>query len=197
MKIVLLYISCIIIICVSCKKKELVETAPKMEKKYINDPLVYEVINAVLELPEFKKDSVDYMIDFANPLLFDLEMDGDNFYGYAEEYFGEFDKVAIENQKEALKYSYYQKGKINNITLVDYDLTNIKTDQQFDSLNQSLNKYLPYVAISFPIFNKQKNTAFMFYHHNCGFLCGYGKKLFVKKINGKWQIVLVYEEYIS
>ena len=181
----------------SCQKKEVIQNAPKIEKQYITDPLIYEVINAVLDMHDFKKDSAEYMLDFANPSLFDLEMDEDNLYGYVEEHFGEIDKAEIENQIKSSRYSYYQKGKINNIKLIGYDLTNIKTDKQLDSLNQSIKDYTPNITISFPIFNKQKNVAFLSYHYNCGFLCAHGKTFFIKKINGKWEIVFVYEEYVS
>ncbi len=101
----------------SCQKKEVIQNAPKIEKQYITDPLIYEVINAVLDMHDFKKDSAEYMLDFANPSLFDLEMDEDNLYGYVEEHFGEIDKAEIENQIKSSRYSYYQKGKINNIKL--------------------------------------------------------------------------------
>jgi len=196
MKNIFLFISCLTFL-FSCKKKEVIQTAPKIEKEYITDPLVYEVINAVLEMPEIKKDSAEYMLNTSNLFLFSLETDEENFYGYAEEHFGEVDKVGIENQIKLSRSSYYQKGKINNIKLIDYDLTNIKTHKQLDSLKQSTKDYTPYVTISFPIFNKQKNVAFLSYNYDCGYLCAHGKKFFIKKINEKWEIILVYEVYIS
>jgi len=181
----------------SCQKKEVIEPTQKIEREFINDPLVYEVVNAVLEMHDFKKDSAEYMLTFTNPLLFDLEIDEENFYGYAEEYFGEIDKIEIENQIKSSKHCYYLKDRINNIELIDYNLTNIKTDEQLDSLNKSVKKNIPYILISLPIFNKEKNAAFLSYHYDCGYLCAHGKKFFIKKVNGKWEIALVYEEYIS
>lgn len=196
MKVFFLII-CTSLLFFSCQKKEIIEPDPKNEKQYITDPLVYEVINAVLKMPEIKKDSAKYMLNTSNLFLFSLEIDGENFYGYAEEHFGEVDKFEIENQIKLSRSSYYKKGKINNIKLIDYDLTNVKTHKQLDSLKESTKEYIPYISISFPIFNKQKNVAFLSYHYDCGFLCAHGKKFFIKKVNGKWEIVLVYEQYIS
>src|SRR5690606_33671727 len=148
-------------------------------------------------MPEIKQYAPEYMLNFANPDLVDLGMVEERFYRYAEKYFGELDTVSINNQIKKSRYSYYQKGKINNIKLIDYDFINIKTQEQLDSLNQSIKKYLPYVTIGFPIFNKEKNVAFVSYHYECGFLCAHSKKFFIKKINGKWEIIFVYDEVIS
>ena len=182
----------------SCNKKE-EETQPvqKIEKEFIEDSLVYEVVNAVLEMPEIKEYEVEYMLNFANPDLVDLERVEEKFYRYAEKYFGEVDTVSINNQIKKFRYSYYQKGQINNIELIDYDFINMNINHKLDSLNQSLEKYSPHVTISFPIFNKEKNVAFMSYLYECGFLCAHSKKFFIKKINGKWEIIFVYDEYIS
>lgn len=181
----------------SCQKKEAIKSTQKIERELINDPLVYEVVNAVLEMPEIKKDSAKYMLNTSNLFLFSLEIDGENFYSYAEEYFGEIYKIEIENQIKLSRSSYYQKGKINNIKLIDYDLTNVKTHKQLDSLKESTKDYTPYITISLPIFNKQKNVAFLSYNYDCGSLCAHGRKFFIKKINGKWEIILVYEVYES
>lgn len=174
----------------SCQKKEIIKSAPIIEKEYITDPLVYEVIDAVLEMPDFKKDSAEYMLNFANPLLFDFEMDRENFYVYAEEHFGEIDTIEIENQINSSRNSYYQKDKINNIELIDYDVTNIKSDEQLDSLNQSIKKYIPYILISFPIFNKQKNAAFCHIITIVVFCVRTAKSYLLKKLKGNGRLFL-------
>ncbi|HLV46731.1 MAG TPA: hypothetical protein VKY32_06790 [Flavobacterium sp.] len=194
----LILLTSMIFLLFSCNKKE-EETQPvqKIEKEFIEDSLVYEVVNAVLEMPEIKEYEVEYMLNFANPDLVDLERVEEKFYRYAEKYFGEVDTVSINNQIKKFRYSYYQKGQINNIELIDYDFINMNINHKLDSLNQSLEKYSPHVTISFPIFNKEKNVAFMSYLYECGFLCAHSKKFFIKKINGKWEIIFVYDEYIS
>ena len=194
----LLLLTNILFLLFSCnKKEEKTKAVQKPEKEFIEDSLIYEVVNAVLEMPEIKKDSAKYMLNAASTFHFDLGMNGDEFYHSAEKYFGEIDTIAIENQIKKSRYSYYQKGKINNIELIGYDFINTKTQEQFDSLNQSIKKYLPYITVGFPIFNKEKDVAFISYHYECGFLCAYSKKFFIKKINGKWEIILVYDESIS
>lgn len=189
--------SVLFITLLSCNKKQENKPIQKIEKEYIDDPLVYEVINAVLEMPEFKKDSAKYMLNTANMFLFDLGMDGEEFYSYAEKYFGTVDTISIENQIKESRYSFYQKDKINNIQLIDYDITSIHTDEELDSLTNSVNNYIPNISLSLPVFNKEKDVAFLSYHYECGFLCGHGKKIFIKKVNRKWEIIFVYEEYIS
>src|SRR5690606_14911352 len=194
----LILLTSMIFLLFSCNKKE-EETQPvqKIEKEFIEDSLVYEVVNAVLEMPEIKEYEVEYMLNFANPDLVDLGMVEEKFYRYAEKYFGEVDTVSINNQIKKFRYSYYQKGQINNIELIDYDFINMNINHKLDSLNQSLEKYSPHITISFPIFNKEKNLAFISYLYECGFLCAHNKKFFIKKINGKWKIIFVYDEYIS
>ncbi|SEH88784.1 hypothetical protein SAMN02927937_01958 [Paenimyroides aquimaris] len=181
----------------SCNKKEENKPIQKIEKEYITDPLVYEVINAVLDMPEIKKDSAKYMLNTANLFLFDLGMDGEDFFFHAEKYFGAIDTVSIENQIKKSRYSFYKQEEIKSYQLIDYDLTSINTDEELDSLNNSVNKYIPHLSISFPIFNKEKNIAHISYYYYCGFLCGLGKQMFIKKVNNKWEILIVYNETIS
>ena len=179
----LLLLTNILFLLFSCnKKEEKTKTVQKPEKEFIEDPLVYEVVNAVLEMPEIKEYEVEYMLNFANPDLIDLGMVEERFYRDAEKYFGEIDTVPINNQIKKFRYSYYQKGKINNIELIDYDLTNIKTDEQLDSLSESIREYTPSISISLPIFNKEKDVAFISY----SYFPHYGKCIIVSKNNGKW-----------
>lgn len=196
MKNIFLYISCFTLF-FSCQKKVIIQPAPKIEKEYITDPLVYEVINAVLEMPEIKKDSTKYMLNTANLFLFDFGMNGEDFYFHAEKYFGAIDTVSIENQIKKSRYSFYKQEEIKSYQLIDYDLTSINTDKELDSLNNSVNKYIPHLSISFPIFNKEKNIAHISYYYYCGFLCGLGKQMFIKKVDNKWEILIVYNETIS
>ncbi len=54
-------------------------------------------------MPEIKKDSTKYMLNAANLFLFDLGMDGEDFYFHAEKYFGAIDTVSIEKSNKKIK----------------------------------------------------------------------------------------------
>lgn len=176
----------------SCNKK--VESKPilKIEKEYIDDPLVYEVVNAVLDLPEIKNDSAKYMLNTANVFMLDIAFEKDNFHYSIIKYFGEFDSLSINNQIKRSRYSFYKQEFINNYQLVDYDLTAIKSDSDLDSLRNLSNKYLPNKSISYPIFNKTKTIAFISYN----FHPHYGKSFFISKKENKWEIIEYYDQYI-
>lgn len=189
--------SVLFITLLSCNKKEENKPIQKIEKEYIDDPLVYEVINAVLEMPEITEDNPEYLLNFANPFLFDLGMEGEDFYFHAEKYFGKIDTVLINNQIKESRYSFYQKDKINNIEVIDYNFIYAITNNKLDSLNQSIKKFKPNISVSFPIFNQDKNVAFISYYYNCGFLCGIGKQMFLKKVGNQWKVLIVYNEIIS
>ncbi len=103
----------------------------------------------------------------------------------------------LKNQIKKSRYSFYKQLEIKSYQLIDYDLTSINTDKELDSLNNSVNKYIPHLSISFPIFNKEKNIAHISYYYYCGFLCGLGKQMFIKKVDNKWEILIVYNETIS
>lgn len=175
----------------SCQKKEVIQSVPKIEKQYITDPLVYEVINAVLKMPEISEYKPDYMINCSYILDFAINEDKKAFYTLTEKYFGENDTLNIYNQIEKSKVSYYSEGKINNVKMIDYDLTKIAKSEQLDSLNQSIKKYRLYITISFPIFNKNKNIVHMSYGDD-----SFVKRFFMKRIDGKWKIISVYNEII-
>ncbi len=183
--------SVLFITLLSCNKKEENNPIQKIEKVYIDDPLVYEVINAVLELPEITVDKPKYMLKTAFSLDFILEEQRKDFYNRVKEYFGDSDTLSINSQIELSKISYYKEGKINNVQLIDYDLTVIKNRNELDSLNETIKKYFPNVSISYPIFNKQRNVAHMSYSDD-----GSVKYFFIKKTDGKWEIITIYSETI-
>ena len=174
----------------SCNKKQENKPIQKVEKEYIDDPLVYEVINAVLEMPEITEDKPEYMLNFANPFLFDLGMDGEDFYFHVEKYFEKIDTVSIENQIKKSRNSYYKQEYITNYQLIDYDLTSVHTDEELDSLTNSVNNYIPNISLSLPVFNKEKDVAYLSYLYDCGGgLCGYYQSFFIKKMDEDWKII--------
>lgn len=186
-----IFYSVIFITLLCCNKKEENKPTQKIEKEYIEDPLVYEVINDLLELPEIKKDSAKYMLNTANVFMFDIGLEKDNIEETIINYFGGFDSLSINDQINRSRYSFYKQELINKYHLVDYDLTAIKSDSDLDSLKNHSNKYLPNKSISYPIFNKTKTVAFVSYHYNPH----YGKSFFISKKYNKWEIIEYYEHY--
>ena len=175
----------------SCHKKEETKPVQKPEKEFIDDPLVYEVINAVLEMPEISEYIPQNMLNLTYSLDYVLKEDREEFYKLTERYFGENDTLHIYNQIEKSKTNYYKEGYIKDINLIDYDLTKIANSKQLDSLNQSLKKYRPYCSISYPIFNKHRNMVFISYGDD-----GFAKWFFMKKISNKWTLIEVYHEIL-
>src|SRR5690606_23454223 len=95
----LILLTSMIFLLFSCNKKE-EETQPvqKIDRELIEDAWVYEVVNAVLGMPGIKEYEVEYMLNFANRDLVELERVEEKFYRYAEKYCGEDDTVSINNQ---------------------------------------------------------------------------------------------------
>ena len=191
MKIKSILYSIVILILLSCNRKVENEPIQKSEKVYIDDTLVYEVVNTVLDLPEIKKDSAKYLLNTANIFMFEIGIDGENFYKSAKKHFGEIDTFSIENQIKKSRYSFYKQEYINNYQLVDYDITSVVTHADLDSLKKHSYKYLPNKSISYPVFNKTKTVAFISYNYDPH----YAKSFFISKKNNKWEIIEYYEHY--
>lgn len=183
--------SVIFITLLFCNRKEASKTVQKPKKEFIDDSLVYEVINAVLEMPEISEYKTEYMINCSYILDFAINDDKKDFYQLTEKYFEENDTLSVYNQIEKSKISYYKEGFIKGIKLIDYDLTKIATSEQFDSLNKSIKKYRPYITISYPIFNKSRNVVHISYGDD-----SFTKRFFMKKINGKWEIIDIIEHTV-
>ena len=73
-----------------------------------------------------------------------------------------------------------------NLTTKEEELNKRKTDRKYN-----------YFEITMPIFSLDKNKAYLEINHYCGGLCGSGKSIFLKKINGKWKIIDKWRTWIS
>ena len=60
-------------------------------------------------------------------------------------------------------------------------------------LGESYNFY----EMTIPIFSSDNQKAYLELNHYCGRLCGSGKSIFLKKINGKWKIIDKWRTWIS
>lgn len=187
----ILYLFLIVITFLSCSKKldkqTITETKPVKEKIFITDSVVYEIVNTVLELPEFKKDSTKYMLNTGNIFIAPLSIINEGLYHYINKNFAKFDSIAFDNQILKSRDSYYKQEFIKSHQLIDFDLTTPRTNQQFDSIKNYIQKnYRNHISVSLPFF---VNDSII--------LISYGnidsqEEFFMKKINGKWEY---YENY--
>lgn len=180
------YLFIFVLASLSCSKKQnkqtIIETKAVKEKIFITDSVVYEIVNTVLELPEFKKDSTKYMLNTGNIFMYPPNLDEEGLYHYINKNFGNFDTLDFDNQILKSRNSYYKQEFIKSHQLIDYDLTTPKTHQQFDSLKNYIQKnYRNDISVSLPFF---VNDSVVFI--SCGNIHGQ-KDFFMKKINGKWK----------
>lgn len=54
-----------------------------------------------------------------------------------------------------------------------------------------------FYEMNIPIFSLDKNKAYVQLGYHCGGLCGSGKAIYLKKINGKWKIIATWRTWIS
>lgn len=187
----ILYLFLIVITFLSCSKKQdkqtITETKPVKEKIFITDSVVYEIVNTVLELPEFKKDSTKYMLNTGNIFIAPPSIIDEGLYRYIYKNFAKFDSIAFDNQILKSRDSYYKQEFIKSHQLIDFDLTTPRTRQQFDSLRNIIKKnYRYHITVSLPFF---VNDSIVFISYANPRI---QEEFFMKKINGKW---MRYENY--
>lgn len=186
------YLFIFVLAFLSCSKKQDKETITEKkairEKIFITDSVVYKIVNTVLELPEFKKDSTKYMLNTGNIFIPPPSIIDDGLYHYINKNFGNFDSFDFDNQILKSRDSYYKQKFIKSHQLIDYDLTTPKTREQFDSLRNHIQKnYRNHISVSLPFFVND-NVVFISYQNIHS-----QEEFFMKKINGKWE----YYEYFS
>jgi hypothetical protein len=76
-------------------------------------------------------------------------------------------------------------GKVN-FTIKDKEISKKKTGKPYN-----------YYEMTIPVFSSNKQVAYLEVNHYCGRLCGSGKSLYLKKINGKWKIIEKWRTWIS
>lgn len=54
-----------------------------------------------------------------------------------------------------------------------------------------------FYEMTIPIFSADKQNAYVELDYECGGLCGSGQAIYLKKINGKWKIIVQWENWIS
>lgn len=73
-----------------------------------------------------------------------------------------------------------------NFTTKDKEINKKKADQPYS-----------YYEMTIPLFSENNQVAYLELNHYCGRLCGSGKSVFLKRINGKWIIVNQWRTWIS
>jgi hypothetical protein len=58
-------------------------------------------------------------------------------------------------------------------------------------------KLFTFYEMTIPVFSIDKQKAYVELDHHCSGLCGSGKALYLKKINGKWKIIEKWQTWIS
>lgn len=86
-----------------------------------------------------------------------------------------------------------QKIKFETETIEKINLTTKKKEINKKEIGKSYNYY----EMTIPIFSLDGQKAYLELNHYCGGLCGSGKSIFLKKINGKWKITDKWETWIS
>lgn len=54
-----------------------------------------------------------------------------------------------------------------------------------------------FYEMTIPIFSADKQNAYVELDYECGGLCGSGQAIYLKKINGKWKIIVQWQSWIS
>jgi hypothetical protein len=82
------------------------------------------------------------------------------------------------------------------IEVTAFDEINLTTKQS--EINKRKNgKLYNYYEMTIPIFSLDNKKAYLELNHYCGSLCGSGKSIYLKKIDGKWKIDNKWGTWIS
>lgn len=73
-----------------------------------------------------------------------------------------------------------------NFTTKDKEISKKKNEQPYS-----------YYKMTIPIFSLNNQVAYLELNHYCGRLCGSGKSVYLKKINGKWKVIEKWRTWIS
>jgi len=86
-----------------------------------------------------------------------------------------------------------QTRKIEKEVVEKINSTTKEKELKKKKLGESYNFY----EMTIPIFSSDNQKAYLELNHYCGGLCGSGKSIFLKKINGKWKIIDKWRTWIS
>ena len=91
-----------------------------------------------------------------------------------------------------------QNLKPNELEIENEIIEKINVTSKKNELEKKkIGKLYNYYEMTIPVFSKDNQKAYLELNHYCGYLCGSGKSIFLKKINGKWKIVDKWRTWIS
>lgn len=103
-------------------------------------------------------------------------------------FFSNKDSINLINQ-----YPKQDSLKINDEVLKNVIFISSEKAKSKSKINEGYY----FCEITIPLFSKDKNRAYVELAYYCGRLCGGGKSILLKKINGKWTIVESYDTWVS
>lgn len=86
-----------------------------------------------------------------------------------------------------------KKLKISNQIDGEINWTSLEIELQKRENNERYNYY----QMSIPVFSADRQKAYLILNNHCGYLCGRGQSLSLKKINGKWTIIQQWRNWNS
>ena len=87
---------------------------------------------------------------------------------------------------EKLKIKKKLLSKLNSITIEEALIKRKKSKKLFT-----------FYEMTIPVFSIDRKKAYVELDHHCSGLCGSGLAIYLKKINGKWQIIEKWQTWIS
>lgn len=196
------YLFLIFLLLISCKKNEVMKTA--MPKDELVD-LRYEVLNQLIKTDSVTSDFNHFIYNSTlNPVNVDVEDSEIWPLGINLKY----DSIFLQ------KDSSYYKNQEKNVSNFKFDKIKIKsnlkyiTGQELQNLQQikgsdfwsEFDKRYGHKCIrrfSVPFFNKDKTMCIVQNSSSCGMLDGFGSTSIYKKVNGKWIVLKIFDEWVS
>jgi hypothetical protein len=113
--------------------------------------------------------------------------------------FSQKDKIFISKQYRNGIHFVLEQKLLKHKKVVEYDTTNISSREKskiyWDKLLKK-NRCIGFIKM--PLFNLKKNIAIVEVGYNCGLLCAEGGSYIYKlNKNGKWELYLTIEKWIS
>jgi hypothetical protein len=143
-----------------------------------------ELRKITIEIPIKQKNGIIFPPAPGNIFINNLLNDKVN----GEIFFSSKDSLAIilqNSNPEKIKIKESITEKLNTTTF-EKEMTKRKKGKEYD-----------FYEMTIPIFSLDKQKVYIELNHSCGALCGNGKGIYLKKINGKWKIVEKWETWIS
>lgn len=143
-----------------------------------------ELRKITIEIPIKQKNGIIFPPAPGNIFINNLLNDKVN----GEIFFSSKDSLAIilqNSNPEKIKIKESITEKLNTTTF-EKEMTKRKKGKEYD-----------FYEMTIPIFSLDKQKVYVELNHSCGALCGNGKGIYLKKINGKWKIVEKWETWIS